>query len=34
VVRDFSVARMTAEVGDVYRQAAASLSGELHLRGV
>ena len=34
VVRDFSVARMTAEVGDVYRQAAASLSGEPHLRGV
>jgi glycosyltransferase involved in cell wall biosynthesis len=27
VVRDFSLARMTAEVAEVYRQAAASLRG-------
>jgi glycosyltransferase involved in cell wall biosynthesis len=34
VVREFSVARMTAEVGDVYRRAAASLHGEPHFGGV
>ncbi len=34
VVRDFSMARMTAEVADVYRRAAASLREEPKGRGV
>jgi glycosyltransferase involved in cell wall biosynthesis len=34
VVRDFSMARMTAEVADVYRRAAASLRGVPPGRGV
>lgn len=34
VAREFSAARMTAEVADEYRRAAASLRGEPHLRGV
>jgi glycosyltransferase involved in cell wall biosynthesis len=34
VERDFSAARMTAEVAGVYRRAAASLEGALQGRGV